>query len=173
MNKHRLVIITMLVIAVNACQSNTEPTESSDTIPIRAAWHEHQCLSDTARIEPIRNAAVLARWWQPFSRQQFPAKPLPPSLTTIDFDQSMVFIVFMGSRPTAGYDIELHDDQALVQGAALTIPATWKEPARDAMVAQILTSPCVLITVPAKGYETVTIRDQQGNSLLEAHFPPE
>ncbi len=142
-------------------------------MPVRLVYHHQQCLSDTSQIESIHDVTALTRWWQPFARQQLPAKPLPPDLAAIDFDQLTVFIVSMGSQPTSGYSIELHADQASAQVTALTIPATWKEPAPDMMVAQVMTSPCIVITVPAKHYETVAVRDQQGNTLLEAHFPPE
>ena len=142
-------------------------------MPVRLVYHHQQCLSDTSQIELIQDAAALTRWWQPFTRQQLPAKPLPPDLAAIDFDQLTVFIVSMGSQPNAGYSIELHDDQASVQGADLTIPATWKEPAPDMMVAQIMTRPCAVITVPVKRYETVKARDQQGNTLAETPISPE
>jgi len=170
MNKHRLATTAVMLITAGACQSDIEPAGSSDTVPLQAAYRNSQCLSDKAKIEPIRDVAALMDWWQPFARQQFPAKPLPQSLGMIDFDQSAVFVVFMGPRPTAGYDIELHDDRAPVQRASLTIPASWREPAPDAMVAQVVTNPCIVIAVPAERYESVTVRDRRGNTLVEAHF---
>lgn len=163
----------MILIAAGACQSGIEPIGATESVPVRLIYQNQQCQSDISRIESIQDVAALTRWWQPFARQQLPAKPLPPELAAIDFDQLTAFIVSMGSQPTAGYGIELHADQAPVQGATLTIPATWKEPAPDMMVAQIMSSPCVVITVPVKRYETVAVRDQQGDTLVETQLPPE
>jgi|GEM_PF-1386701 hypothetical protein len=173
MKKHQLAVVSMMLLAANACRSGLEQTESSDTVSLRAAYHDQQCHSDVAGIKLIQNEISLANWWQPLANRQFPVKPLPQELGAIDFDKTTLIIVLMGSRPTAGYGIELYDDQAPVQVTALTIPATWKEPARDAMVAQIMTSPCVVISVPAKHYESVAVRDQQGNTLVETRIPPE
>jgi len=173
MKMYRLAVVAVMLLAANACRSGIEQTESSDTVPILAAYQDQQCHSDVADIKLIQNELSLANWWQPLANQQFPVKPLPQELGAIDFDKTILIIVLMGSRPTAGYSIELYDDQAPVQVTALTIPAIWKEPTHDAMVAQIMTSPCVVISMPAKHYETVAVRDQQGNTLLEAHFPPE
>ena len=159
-----------MLMAVSACQSGIETAAVSESVPIRIIYRDSQCLNDAAKITPIRDAATLANWWQPLAKQQFPAKPLPQKLTAIDFSQSAVFIVFMGSRPTAGYGIELHDDSAHALNDSLTIPAFWKEPAAGMMVAQVMTSPCVVITVQGGSYESVAVRDRHGDLLLETHF---
>jgi hypothetical protein len=88
----------------------------------------------------------------------------------IDFERSAVFVLSMGSQPTAGYGIELHSERATVQRESLTIPAGWQEPPADTMVVQVVTSPCIVFTVPAKQYQTVIVRDRQGNTLVEARF---
>jgi len=167
-SKHNIAVVAVLLLAVGACQSGINSAASSETVPIRAVYHDSQCLNESAQITPIRDAIELAAWWQPLAKQQFPAKPLPQSLATINFDQSTAFVLFMGSRPTAGYDIELLDDRAIVREASLTIPASWQEPSSDTMVAQIMTSPCVVITLPDARYETVTVRNRQGKTLLTA-----
>jgi len=170
MNTNKFTIVAVILIAANACRPGIEQAHSSDTVPIHVAWRNHQCRSDAASIESIQDADALANWWQPLASRQLPAKPLPESLGTIDFNESTLFVVLMGRQPTAGYDIELYDDRAPVQRASLTIPANWKKPSPDMMVAQVMTSPCIVITVPAQWYDIVSVQDQHGNSLLEAHF---
>jgi len=163
-------MLTVLLMVVGACRPGVEQSGSAATVPIRIVHRDHQCLSDTARIEMIQNTTALGQWWQPFAKQQFPARPLPQSLATIDFDRSSAIVVFLGSRPTAGYDIELYSDRARVQKTSLTIPAQWREPPSGTMAAEVVTSPCVVMTVPAGRYETVTVQDRQGRKLLENHF---
>jgi hypothetical protein len=127
-------------------------------------------MKESANIEPIRNATALTDWWQTLARQQIPAKPLPQSLGAINFERSAVFVLSMGQRPTAGYGIELHSERATMQRESLMIPAGWQEPPPDTMVAQVVTSPCIVFTVPANRYETVRVRDRQGNTLVEIRF---
>jgi len=170
MNINKFTIVAVILIAANACRPGIEQAHSSDTVPIHTAWRNHQCISDAANIELIQDAEALVNWWQPLASRQLPAKPLPQSLDDIDFNEWTVFVVLMGRQPTAGYDIELYDDRATVQRASLTIPANWKKPSPDMMVAQVMTSPCIVITVPAERYDIVTVQNQRGNTLLETHF---
>jgi hypothetical protein len=170
MNINKFTFVAVILIATNACRPGIEQAHSADTVPIHTAWQDHQCRSDAASIESIQDADALAIWWQPLASRQLPAKPLPQSLGAVDFNESSVFVVLMGQQPTAGYDIELYDDRAPVQRASLTIPANWKKPSPDMMVAQVMTSPCIVITVPADRYDIVTVQDQRGNTLLESHF---
>ncbi len=164
------LILALMLIAVGACRPGIEPSRSVATVPIRIVHRDSHCLGATAKIELIRNPAALEQWWQPLARQQFPAKPLPQSLASIEFDRLAAIVVFLGSRPTAGYEIELYADQAMVQPASLTIPVQFRQPSPDAMVAQVMTSPCVVMTVPDGQYKTVTVRNRQGQTLLENHF---
>ena len=174
MNPLRLAVVAIILLGACGCRSEVEQAEPAGkpdgTVPIRAVWHSNQCVSDEAKIEPITTQATLEKWWQPFARLQFPAKALPQDLGAINFDESALFAIFMGSRPTAGYGIELHADRAQVRRASLTIPATWQVPTDDMTTAQIATSPCIIVTVPAQPYRRVTVRDQRGNTLLDAGF---
>ena len=163
-------MVAVALFAANACRSGIEQAESNDTVPIRAVYHDQQCRRDTAGIQSIGDAEMLADWWRPLAVRQFPAQELPRSLGAIDFERSAVFIVFMGRQPTAGFDIELFDERATVQGATLTIPANWQKPPPDMPVAQVMTSPCVAMTVPAARYDSVVVRDRPGNVLLEARY---
>jgi len=74
-------------------------------------------------------------------------RPLPP----VDFGREMVIAVFVGSRPTAGYSVEVtsveeRDGKTVVSYRELA-------PARDAMTAQILTSPYHIVAVPMSAGE--------------------
>ncbi len=170
MSRRLLAVIAAMLLAVGACQSGIESAGVADTVAIQTVYRDSRCLSDEAEIELLRDAAALADWWRPLASRQFPAKPLPQNLGAIDFDTSTVFVLFMGPLPTAGYDIDLYADRASVQGTSLTIPASWRNPAPDALLAQVVTNPCMVITVPAARYESVTIRDRRGNTLVEANF---
>ncbi len=170
MNPCRPLLLILMLMAVGACRPGVEQPGSVASVPIRIVHRDHHCPSDTARIEVIQDRATLEQWWQPFARQQFPARPLPRSLATLDFERSSAIVVFLGSRSTAGYDIELYADRASIRKTSLIIPAQWREPLAGTMAAEVMTSPCVVMTVPAGRYETVTVQDRQGRKLLVNHF---
>jgi hypothetical protein len=85
--------------------------------------------------------------WATLWKQHTADSPVPP----VDFGREMVIAVFMGSRPTAGYSVEVtsveeRDGKTLVSYRELA-------PARDAMTAQILTSPYHIVAVPTSAGE--------------------
>jgi hypothetical protein len=65
---------------------------------------------------------------------------------TVDFTQEMVVGVFLGTRPTAGYGVEVV--RGIAAPAALIVEYVEAVPARGAITAQVLTSPYHLAAVP-------------------------
>jgi hypothetical protein len=64
----------------------------------------------------------------------------------IDFSQSMVVGVFLGTRPTAGYEVNIVAVRA--DAAAIVVVYRERQPGRDALLAQVLTSPFHLVSLP-------------------------
>jgi hypothetical protein len=69
-------------------------------------------------------------------------RPLPK----VDFAREMVVGVFMGSRPTAGFAVEIV--RTRVQQGTLIVEYRETPPPADAMTAQILTAPYHLAAIP-------------------------
>ena len=71
-----------------------------------------------------------------------PAKPAPK----VDLTKRMVAAVFLGSRPSAGYRVEVTGTRQ--EGKTLIV--TWRElpPGRDSLLAQVLNSPAHLVSIP-------------------------
>ena len=64
----------------------------------------------------------------------------------VDFGREIVVGVFMGSRPTAGFKIEIVGvDEA---GGSRVVRYRESMPRRDAITAQVLTSPYELVAIP-------------------------
>jgi hypothetical protein len=64
----------------------------------------------------------------------------------VDFSKEMVVGVFLGSRPTAGYTLEIVS--ATQDGGKLTVRYREASPPRDAITAQVLTSPYHIVALP-------------------------
>lgn len=94
---------------------------------------------DSPRQAVARNEKEFAALWLAHAG---PAKPAPK----VDFAKRTVVAVFLGSRPTAGFGVDLTGTRQ--NGKALVIE--WREstPDRDSMVAQVLTSPAHLASIP-------------------------
>lgn len=95
--------------------------------------------------EPRQVTVRSAAEWESLWQMHAPQRPLPP----IEFARDMVVGVFLGSRPTAGYTVDI----ARVRDEGGTTIVEYREtlPRPDAILAQVLTAPFVLVAIPARG----------------------
>jgi hypothetical protein len=97
-----------------------------------------QSNMDDAKQVAVKTEAALKQLWQ----QHSPDRPLP----AVDFTKEMVVGVFLGSRPTAGYSLEIVS--AIQANGSLVVRYREAAPPRGTMTAQVLTSPFHLVAVP-------------------------
>ena len=91
--------------------------------------------------EPKQAVARSTAEWAALWRQHAGDKPLPP----VDFGSRMVFAVFLGTRPSAGFAADITG----VREANGALVVEWQErrPAPGSVSAQVLTSPAVIVSV--------------------------
>ncbi len=92
-----------------------------------------------------RPAHVVVRdefGWKALWRAHAGEDPSPP----VDFSTRMVVAVFMGTKPTGGYSIEV--TSARRETGTIVVSYTEKTPAAGAMLAQVLTAPFHIVTLP-------------------------
>lgn len=96
-----------------------------------------------SNIEEPREVVVrTAAEWQALWKEHDPQSAAP----AVDFAQSMVVGVFLGSRPTAGFSVEI--SAVKVEANRTVVEYVERLPPRDAFVAQILTSPFHVVRLP-------------------------
>jgi hypothetical protein len=93
---------------------------------------------DSARQTVARSEAEWRALWQSHS----PDRPAP----SVDLSTEMIVAVFLGSRPTAGFSVEIVG--AEVRDGALVVRYRETTPASGAITAQVLTSPYAIAAVP-------------------------
>lgn len=119
--------------------------------------------------------AAQARWigdadtYRQLFRKLDPSTQQPPP--PVRFAESIVVLVELGRKPTAGYGISLAEPMVEVDGGSAELRLHWQRPAPDAITAQVITSPCVLVRLPRGDYSRVVVRDQQGQQRLVASAP--
>jgi hypothetical protein len=107
-------------------------------LPLRVLEKGDQSNVDDARQVALRTAAE----WKTLWRQHSPDRDQP----RVDFGRDMVVGVFLGSRTTAGFSVEIVS--ALVEQGALVVRFRETRPQSDRIVAQVITSPYHLVAVP-------------------------
>ena len=106
--------------------------------PLRVLEQGDQSNVDEARQVVLRTAAE----WKTLWRQHSPDRDQP----RVDFGRDMVVGVFLGSRATAGFSVEIVS--ALVEQGVLVVRFREARPQSDRIVAQVITSPYHLVAVP-------------------------
>jgi protease stability complex PrcB-like protein len=106
--------------------------------PPRTLDRGDQSNVDSEKQVVVRTAAEWKTVWQ----QHSPDRPLP----ALDFRKEMAVGVFLGSRNTAGYSVDIISVQP--DHGALVVRYRQRSPAGDAIVAQVITSPYHIVAVP-------------------------
>ena len=152
-----------LTVALSGCVPEPAPEVTLESNLLLARG---QCGSTQpeARITPIDTEAALAATYQRLFAHQLGDIPAPPS---IDFNAQRVLLIEMGQRNTAGYALLPADYAVRVADATAQINLIWKEPPPDAMVAQVITSPCLLLELPRGDYRRVVVLDQESQVRAE------
>jgi hypothetical protein len=127
----------MLVLALAALlQTTPQP-------PVRTVGKGPMSAIDGPRQVTVLSAAEWAALW----KENGVNAPLP----AVDFSREMVVGVFLGTRPTAGYGVEIV--RAIGNSSTLVVEYVEAAPPRDAITAQILTAPFHLAAMPKHGGE--------------------
>jgi hypothetical protein len=90
---------------------------------------------------PLQAVAQSAAEWAALWRKHAGNTP-PPA---IDFGSRTVVAVFVGSRPSAGFTVEITGTREA--GATLIVEYQERAPARGDITAQVLTSPAHIVSI--------------------------
>ena len=110
-------------------------------VPIRSLDKGASSQVDVARQAAVQSAAEWNTLWSQHAGDR--AKP------PVDFTKEMVLAVFLGTRPTAGFSVEIVG--AREEGATLIVSYRETRPQAGSVAAQVLTSPYHLVAVPKHG----------------------
>ena len=132
--------LPMLMLVLAALLQSTPP-------PVRTVGKGPMSAIDKPRQVTVRSAADWGALWK--------ENGAPAPLPAVDFSREMVVGIFLGSRPTAGYGVEIV--RAVGNTGSFIVEYVEMMPSRDAITAQILTSPYHLAAVP-KHEGTVTFK---------------
>ena len=130
--------MTMLVLGL-AALLQAAPA-APPRIAMRTIDKGAQSNVEDAKRATVRTAQEWAKLWVGHAPDR--AQP------AVDFSREMVVGVFLGSRPTAGYDVEIVGVQE--EPAGLVVQYRETTPAAGAMTAQVLVMPYHIVAVPAR-----------------------
>lgn len=112
--------------------------QGTPTVPLRSIEKGSQSFIESMTTVTARTPDEWAAFW----KRHAPTRPLPD----VNFGREMVVGVFVGTRNSAGYSVEIVSVEQRQEGIVVRFRET--RPARGAVTAQIITSPYHLVAVP-------------------------
>lgn len=92
-----------------------------------------------------------------------------PPAPSINFTQESIVGIFLGTKPTGGYSLNVVNVENTPEGWRVNVNIT--EPAANSFTTQALTSPWVLIKIPVSNLQNVVIYDSTTNQRLGVALP--
>lgn len=154
--KHKIVLkwllIGCLVSIISACLQQQ--------VRLQTVYSSNDCALREQAIMSFHTPPELNQFLQSvpgnFSRASI-------ALPEIDYDSQDLLLYAVGQKPTAGYSIELYNDEAVIDDQILYLPVRVNKPEAGAVQAQVVTSPCQIYTVPVADYYEITIEDKSAD----------
>ncbi len=106
--------------------------------------------------EPREVAVRTPAEWQTLWKEHAPPSAKLPG---VDFAKDMVVGVFLGTRPTGGYSVDVVSVES--SGGETVVTYRETQPARDALLIQTLTSPVHLVRIPRQKGAVRFVRAQK------------
>ncbi|ROU02037.1 protease complex subunit PrcB family protein [Marinobacter sp. R17] len=78
-----------------------------------------------------------------------------------------LLVANLGQKPTGGHRIDFKSASRTDRN--LSIEVAVRQPAADAMVTQALTTPCLVMVLPAGGWDTVTVEGAEPFPVTRQH----
>ena len=142
-----------MLIGCQAC-AGEEPTQS---LPVASLHSLSQCGVSEQGLRWVRQQQQLS--------ELLATLRLPADKLTLDFAQHSLLVVYLGSQPNPGYQLQLLDEQAPLLADRLQVLVERLMPEPGMMYAQVITTPCLLLSLPNGDYQQIEAIDQFGDSL--------
>ena len=163
MMKTTALTLTLLLLSA-ACQPWAAGHRQQDGKPtVEAIYTGLHCgRSETSpQAKWVDDAQQLEVSVKRIQRNILGSKPM--DFGKLDFQHEFVLAIKMGQQPTLGHRIELLGTDGLrIAQKQAHITLNWAHPPADALAAQMVSSPCLLLKLKRGDYTSVQIHDTQG-----------
>lgn len=138
------LLLAAIVILFTACENISKPVQ------IDILYQSAQCMDMDAGLHHLTELSQLTRITD--SNNSGAKKQFSDTL----FNESYVVLLSEGRRMTAGYSLALDANEVLPVMDLLQLPVTAKNPG-NAIVAQMLTHPCLILAIEKGGYHQIEV----------------
>jgi hypothetical protein len=129
-------------------------TPSAKSVTAADAWQSDHCGVYDPEVKVFRQKEKWSQWLEAGPEHRIPERP---------WSADARVVVAAGSQPTPGYGIELL--QLATEGDELVISVKQSSPSQGAMLAQVITTPCLVIDVSGDEWRSARVVGLPGSTL--------
>jgi len=163
-----VAILLLLITATGQWQARAQAASSSQPLwetaaqepnknsPHRVPLHTIAKGVRSGIREPSQVAIRSPTEWQKLWREHTSTSTASAPLPTVDFDKEIVAAVFLGEKPTGGYNVEISSTEVTDSLLTIFVKETSAKP--GAIVTQGFTQPFHIVRIEAATVETISFR---------------
>jgi PrcB C-terminal len=152
-----------VLLVISACSGATPELG----IPVRlSSGSSSLYASSQAMVKLDSSARGFNQTWQLMHGNQIP----PPITPNINFETARVVTFFMGLRPTSGYGFSVVQASKL-EAQTLTVVVRLQEPASNATVIPMLTSPFSSLSLNNASFTQVQVVNEATGEVIAVSEP--
>ena len=115
---------------------------------------------DTRRVRVLSSEGEFRAAYRAVHAGQVPPKQAP----SVDFDEVVVLMAFMGSKTSTGYSLSF-GETAMVSGGVAHVTVIEARPPPGAVVGAAMTSPYAMARIARGSYDSLVFLDEAGEVI--------
>ena len=165
----KLSTVCALCLIIIACQ-HMGSGDNYKNESVEVVYKSHQC--NRSDIEPaaawLDNEEALSLVYKRVRKHIIGSGEM--KAPQVDFSKDGLLLIEAGQRPTSGYELDIADEKILMSKGTAIVKIYRREPEGGSMLAQVITSPCIMIKLPLGNYSLISIRDQNNEIYTEVNI---
>jgi hypothetical protein len=166
----KIAVLLCILLFPNGCVGTDSHSKEKPTLKLRLLFKGGQC--STNRLNPqavwIEDPDQFKKTYARLTKHTIGAQQ--NLLSQVDFSREGILVVAMGQKPTGGYGLELNREFAVISDDTAVLRVSWTNPPEDAILPQIITSPCLAIILPKGPYSQIHLLDQDAHLRLQVRI---
>lgn len=125
-------------------------------IPIKTVYSSVHCGISQQALRRINSQSELSQLLEVMLSGLVPR---PSIKIDVDFAKESLVIFALGQKPSAGFNLKLDKNQAIISARKLYLPIRIIQPEPGSFQAQVLTSPCQIYSIPNVEFTEILLED--------------
>ena len=167
MQYFQIAVLVFVLFFPSGCVSGRSHSKKKPTLNVRVLFKGDQCGIN--RLNPhaiwIEDPGDFKKTYAQLTRYTIGTQQDLSS--QVDFSREGILIAAMGLKTTGGYGLDLKQEFAVISDNTAVLSVFWIEPPKEAVLPQIITSPCLAISLPKGPYSQIQLLDQDARLRLK------